>query len=225
MSVFTSRHNKRKKAKKDKLNGDDDVSTVLEEDEELGDGDASDNGIDTLIDDVDALLENRDRRGRKLPRLRPDTISSRETTPSRRRGQVLGSLRKMDAPKELYDATALLLQSSLLDEDTAILLTQDIMELSANDKRPNTNVTMPSETTDTTEAANADANAVKNISPLNEEEKKLHTSNDLEAPCTNEDGEHFTETSALISASIENEDMLKPSIFTMHSFSATEEKE
>ncbi|KAL7506489.1 hypothetical protein ACHAXN_003772 [Cyclotella atomus] len=217
-------HNKRRKAKKDKMNGDDDVSTVLEEDEELGDRDASDNGIDTLIDDVDALLEKRDRRGRKLSELHSDTVSSREKKQIQKGDRVLGSLKKMDAPKELYDATALLLQSSLLDENTAMLLTRDIMELSANDEPPSTSGPLQDEAMDAAVATDAEANVIKNGGPLDEEETNIHT-NTLEAYCTNEDSENPTETSALLSTSIENEDMLKPSIFTMHSFAATNEEE
>jgi hypothetical protein len=206
------------------MNGDDDVSTVLEEDEELGDGDASDNGIDTLIDDVDALLEKRDRRGRKLSELHSDTVSSREKKQIQKGDRVLGSLKKMDAPKELYDATALLLQSSLLDENTAMLLTRDIMELSANDEPPSTSGPLQDEAMDAAVATDAEANVIKNGGPLDEEETNIHT-NTLEAYCTNEDSENPTETSALLSTSIENEDMLKPSIFTMHSFAATNEEE
>lgn len=206
------RHNKKRKTQKDKLNSEDDISTVLEEDEELGDSDALDNGIDTLINDVDALLESRERSGRGLQNNEIMNLGAQARSGDR----VFGSLKKMDAPKELYDATALLLQSSLLDEDTAMLLARDIMELSGNGES--------STLTDSVGAItkNADTEgATQEVSEIDVgvPETLLGTSHEA-----NEVAE-ADETSAFLATSTVNEEMLKPSIFTMHSISASEEKD
>lgn len=218
-----SRHNKNKrKRKKDKVS-DDDVSTVLEEDEEeeAGDGDSTDNGIDTLLDNVEGLLESRDRAMPANSTTAAVTTGCKQAKVAPRSGeQVFGALKKMDAPKELYDATALLLQSSLLDDDTAMLLTRDIMELSVNDDADATanknsgfiipdavqNATIPNEQHD-----------VSNISSTREETK----SEDVHQDETNDETKPSETTALLKNVSTENEEMLKPSIWNMQTSSTT----
>jgi hypothetical protein len=198
---------------KDKLSSDDDVSTVLEGDEELGDGESSDNGIDTLLDDVEGLIERRDRaKSGSSTAYHRDAVIDQEKTPANR---VLGSLKNMDAPRELCDATALLLQSTLLDEDTAMLLTRDIMNLSVNDDEPcasgtvETDHLLPESNYCDEEGATQDHYINMNESEIVD---KAAPNESLDMP---RDGTIMT---------TENEEMLKPSIFTMHSFTATEPK-
>ena len=175
---------------------------MLEEDDEIGDGESIDNGIDTLIQDLEGAVESRDRDGRFSSN---EVNTIQERTPRVSNNRVFGSLKTMDAPKELYDATALLLQSSLLDEDTAMLLTKDIMDLSGNGE--------------------PDIHAINNM-PNHEAlnattvDKNITFDNDSIVETT-----HNTEASALLATSAENEGMLKPSIFTMHSSTVTEVKD
>ena len=134
---------------------------------------------------------------------------------------MFGTLKKMDAPKELYDATALLLQSSLLDEDTAMLLTKDIMELSANDE--------PSTTIDQADESSPDetlcASVIHSSSNDSRKEDESNQGTDLSETSVNIHEEEISnETSALLATSTENEEMLKPSIFTMHSVTPNEEE-
>lgn len=135
---------------------------------------------------------------------------------------MFGTLKKMDAPKELYDATALLLQSSLLDEDTAMLLTKDIMELSANDE--------PSTTIDQADKSSPDktlcASVIHSSSNDSRKEDESNQGTDLseETSVNIHEEEISNETSALLATSTENEEMLKPSIFTMHSVTPNEEE-
>lgn len=134
---------------------------------------------------------------------------------------MFGTLKKMDAPKELYDATALLLQSSLLDEDTAMLLTKDIMELSANDE--------PSTTIDQADESSPDdtlcASVKLSSSNDSRKEDESNQGTDLSETSVNIHQEEISnETSALLATSTENEEMLKPSIFTMHSVTPNEEE-
>lgn len=134
---------------------------------------------------------------------------------------MFGTLKKMDAPKELYDATALLLQSSLLDEDTAMLLTKDIMELSANDE--------PSTTIDQADESSPDdtlcASVIHSSSNDSRKEDESNQGTDLSETSVNIHQEEISnETSALLATSTENEEMLKPSIFTMHSVTPNEEE-
>ena len=215
------RHNKNKrKSKKDKLN-DDDVSTVLEEDEEAGDGDSTDNGIDTLLENVEGLIESRD-----SAMLANSTAAERKHAKATPRSgeRVFGSLKKMDAPKELCDATALLLQSSLLDEDTAMLLTRDIMELSANDDADATgskqsSSIVPDEALNT--PISGDQHDDSNIDSTREDDTMQEDSNQDE---TDEELGPNETSALLIKKSTENEEMLKPSIWNIQTSSTTSEK-
>lgn len=198
---------------KDKLSSDDDVSTVLEGDEELGDGESSDNGIDTLLDDVEGLIERRDRaKSGSSTAYHRDAVIDQEKTPANR---VLGSLKNMDAPRELCDATALLLQSTLLDEDTAMLLTRDIMNLSVNDDEPSASGTVETDHL-LPESNYYDEEGATQDHDINMNEEIVDEAAPNESLDMPRDGTIMT---------TENEEMLKPSIFTMHSFTATEPKE
>jgi hypothetical protein len=198
---------------KDKLSSDDDVSTVLEGDEELGDGESSDNGIDTLLDDVEGLIERRDRaKSGSSTAYHRDAVIDQEKTPANR---VLGSLKNMDAPRELCDATALLLQSTLLDEDTAMLLTRDIMNLSVNDDEPSASGTVETDHL-LPESNYCDEEGATQDDDINMNEEIVDEAAPNESLDMPRDGTIMT---------TENEKMLKPSIFTMHSFTATEPKE
>ena len=218
------RHNKNKRKKTNKLSSEDDISTVLEEDEELGDGESSDNGLDSLLQDVEGLLESREKSGNTSTKQQRKSSLSRRAAPSS--SGIFGSLREMNAPKELYDATALLLQSSLLDEATARLLAKDIMELSAADEHSDPGSSnggeVPNEALDQSvndeegvaEVANDQSNNVSDGSCENEQEDPKQTDHDEERSLQTEERVP-DETSALLQTTIQNEEMLKPSIFTM----------
>ena len=145
------RHNKRKKQKMATerkgstlpTTSDDSISTVLEEDEEeeeLERTDSNDDGLQSLLDNYlgnssehDSSTSSAIMAGRGANYLTSSDTSS-GGLPNRilprsqyHCSKILASLDASNAPVELRQATALLLQSSLLDESTAKLLTSDIL--------------------------------------------------------------------------------------------------
>lgn len=126
------RHNKRKhkmtkERKGSEHRSDDSISTVLEEDEE-----DNDDGLQSLLENFlesssehDTSSASAQRRVDRLPR--DDSGGPNRAMPRTHRNDILESLDASNAPVELRHATALLLQSSLLDESTARLLTSDIL--------------------------------------------------------------------------------------------------
>eukprot|EP00804_Cyclotella_cryptica_P029207 CCRYP_011648-RA/>CCRYP_011648-RA protein AED:0.06 eAED:0.06 QI:253/1/1/1/0.75/0.6/5/458/777 len=212
------RHNKTKRKRKDKFSSEDSISTVLEEDEELGDSESLDNGLDSLLEDVEGLLESRERDERVTSSRHQhspgsSSVAAGSLPPSG--SGIFRSLKEMNAPKELCDATALLLQSSLLDETTARLLTRDIMDLSAydehicsNDNNHDSEANILDQSTKETPSDNTHEESVEWNTQLDDSHGEASSGHGDGAP---------NETSALLSTSIQNEEMLKPSIFTMHS--------
>lgn len=121
---------------------DDSISTVLEEDEEeeeLERTDSNDDGLQSLLDNYlgnssehDSSTSSAIMAGRGANYLTSSDTSSGGPNRILPRSQyhcskILASLDASNAPVELRQATALLLQSSLLDESTAKLLTSDIL--------------------------------------------------------------------------------------------------
>ena len=128
----------------------------------------------------------------------------------------------MDAPKELRQATALLLQSTLLDESTARLLTSDILEQpieeegvspkedndEGDDNKPDNGESVPT--------SRADENNTE--APLL---VSIPSSPPPPPPITTEQYPVTNDTAPLLSPTpTENDDMLQPSIFTMHSMNS-----
>jgi hypothetical protein len=191
---------------------------VLEEDEEIGDGESSENGLDSLLEDVEGLLASRTRDQHVLSSIREKSPrASSETVEVLHSGGngLFRSLKEMNVPTELYDATALLLQSSLLDETTARLLTKDIMDLSAYDEHissvDNNNDSMATDVLN----QSTEETAIDNGSDENVKWNASLDDNGGEIDSGGED-EATNEASALLSTPIQNEEILKPSIFTMH---------
>jgi len=277
------------KERASKLKSDDSISTVLEEDEELGASDSTgalqslldnvedliENGVDEsmivseeressgsseestglnpaaasrtyqstepmepLIDTVDALDQAEEGKLQHSPirvsRIRPTLTTRGEdtdttTTPhTRNRKSIQEQLLALDAPKELRQATALLLQSTLLDESTARLLTSDILEQPIEeeggplpsgeddnddgDETPDNGESIPTQGNDDNDENNTDGSE----SPLL---VSIPSSPPPPPPIT-EQYSASTDTAPLLSPTpTENDDMLQPSIFTMHSAS------
>ena len=109
---------------------------MLEGDEEAGLAESGDDGLQALLANVGDLLEGGGdagggaKGGRKGGEDPPPDESAGvgASAPHARRKSVRESLEAMNAPTELRQATALLLQSTLLDENTARLLTSNILD-------------------------------------------------------------------------------------------------
>lgn len=267
------------KERASKLKSDDSISTVLEEDEELGASDSTgalqslldnvedliENGVDKsmvvseeressgsseestglnpaatsrtyqsteamepLIDTVDALDQAEEGKLQHSPirvsRIRPTptTRGEDDIVNPRTRKSLQEQLLALNAPSELRQATALLLQSTLLDELTARLLTSDILEQPIEeegvspeddgDDTPGNEESVPTRGDDDNDENNTDAPE----SPLL---VAIPTSPPPPPPIT-EQYPATTDTAPLLSPTpTENDDMLQPSIFTMHSAS------
>ena len=218
----------RQSKRKDAIKSDDSISTVLEEDEELGDHTDKERLVQSLLDKYESS-GGPDNRSAKLKRIDGKGVAvvnvkdPDRTTPPRKfqTSKVLTSLKAMNAPSELRQATALLLQSCLLDEVTANLLTRDILA------QP-------------TEGASLDADAEEGggggdgqeqiqIDPVGPEsidqsqsltESGIISNNDAEiTPPGNEDTTSSSEVPYLFAPPSVIDEMLRPSIFTMHSMS------
>lgn len=142
----TLRHRKRNTPRK----SEDSISTVMEEDAEEDDDDdgtdeesQSSGKLQSLFDkyENDPIVSNRARNSLDYQQQRSSASGNcltsspsplddpRETF---RQSRVMASLKSLNAPSELREATALLLQSSLLDSVTASLLNSKIMEQTVN---------------------------------------------------------------------------------------------
>jgi hypothetical protein len=203
---------------------DDSISTVLEEDDEdeeaLERADSNDDGLQSLIENFlessggdqgtsSAIAKHRANRGVSDKSKGSNSIMPR----AHRNNNILESLNASNAPVELRQATALLLQSSLLDESTARLLTSDILNQPLEGGG-----TVDNETT----------------SDVGEVHQKVETTNsDLEDPqqhSLENDGGSCEEASTLTLSDSKHasttlppvtsvDEILRPSIFTMHSMS------
>lgn len=99
-----------------------------------------------------------------------DTGTSAVITP-RTRNSIQQQLAAMNAPSELREATALLLQSTLLDEDTARLLTRDILDQTSIEEEDAKEAAVKDETEDQKQRrikAKARANKMKAFSDRRE---------------------------------------------------------
>lgn len=230
---------------------------MLEEDEELGRTDSTDDGLQSLLDNVEDFLESNsggdptksssvakdDGQREEIESAAPgnDKSINNFTPRSKNRKSIQESLEAMDAPTELRQATALLLQSTLLDEDTAWLLTSDILDLPIEDaggdgSLDNENINEggggeghiddeqiegdgeeSKQTLEEDDVAGEDQNVTETLTAGNNDA----LTSSAAADTTTAEGENTQEpsesTSLLASSSKEIDDMLRPSIFTMHS--------
>ena len=187
-----------------KPKSDDSISTVLEEDEELGGSSGlNEDGLQSLLDNVEDLLD--DAEDAAVQRERASTVRNNDkvigTVMPR---SVQKQLEELNAPRELQQATALLLQSTLLDEDTARLLTNDILDQPAEN-----------DNAEVEEGGHGTEDCIRS-----DEESAENHAITVENDTTTAEGEEElqpSESTSLLSVSSENDDMLRPSIFTMHS--------
>jgi len=227
------RHNEKKKRlsklKSDGKPSDDSISTVLEEDEELG---SSDDGLQSLLSDMDEYLENRaggtDKTKKDHDQRQRGSTAEKSTPPRKNQSSIQESLEAMNAPIELRNATALLLQCSLLDEETSRLLASDILDQSISVEHKEV-VGVKDEESGLV-AQREDTPVEENADNLVSGESGSFTHGE-NAPSTLEsnpgqrvphdeagdDEDSASDSKSLLSASSKNEKMLKPSIFTMHS--------
>ena len=208
---------KRKKALKEKAGtkpkSDDSISTVLEEDEELGGSTGlNEDGLQSLLDNVEDLLDD-DAEDAAAQRERASTVRNNDkvigTVMPR---SVQKQLEELNAPRELQQATALLLQSTLLDEDTARMLTNDILDQPAESD----NAEVKEEGHGIDDCIRRDEESAQSREVGSTAENHATIANDT----TTAEGEEElqpSESTSLLSVSTENDDMLRPSIFTMHS--------
>lgn len=221
-SARLARHKETKKRRakeraEDKLKLDDSMSTVLEEDEELGRTDSSE-GLQSLLDNVEDLLEEDAASGDGGD----DAKGGGDAPPGTARvalastRSVQESLRDANAPRELRQATAVLLAGNLLDETTARLLTNDIMELEAGSRedvdggegQAGERIPVEGESEEPREDPDGreDASA---IAPTAKEDTRPS------APSSPPPPPPSSESTVLLPASPMDE-MLRPSIFTMN---------
>lgn len=203
LQIIPRRHNKRKTTTKIKSGSepksDDSISTVLEEDEE---------DLERAESLLEHFLESKESSSNRTEQSENGLVGGNSrgivrVPPRAHRNSILESLNASNAPVELRQATALLLQSSLLDERTARLLTSDIMN------QPVEGVGVPDGTGDEGEGH-------ENIDTLGLQESEQSSENDgrgEETPDTNTLG--LSHSSSLLPATSADE-ILRPSIFTMN---------
>ena len=224
LKLIMQHKKEKKRIAKEKFGGkptsDDSISTVLEEDEEMGmDHTDSTGGLQSLLDNVEDLLENGrsdaavdtggateaetamnttaeeqktdcatfnaceqneisdcsaveegEAESTAISSASKDTGTSAVITP-RTRNSIQQQLAAMNAPSELREATALLLQSTLLDEDTARLLTRDILDQTSIEEEDAKEAAVKDETEDQKQRrikAKARANKMKAFSDRRE---------------------------------------------------------
>ena len=177
---------RRKNGKKDKTSQktkSEDSLTLLEEDDEAGRGEPDEEGGLRVQTSLGASEES--------------GADGEAVTP----GTIQASLEAMNAPAELKEPTALLMQSALLDEPTARLLVSDILE-----EPLDTPLDSSDEARDGADGANTESDSITGDCHIG----VADTTQEDE----DEDGPP-SESSSLLTSS-KNEDLLKPSIFTMH---------
>ncbi len=219
------RHNKRKQKLAKEGKGSehesvDSIATVLEEDEEeLKRTDSNDDGLQSLLENFLGGERNTSSpfAGRSVNRLaRDNSEGPKRVTPRSQRNNILESLDASNAPVELRQATALLLQSSLLDEITARLLTSDILN-------------QPLECGETIEETNGKGEEHQTVEASLGFEDPNHSSasaDDHRGSCedTSSLGLPETHSTTSLRPATSADEILRPSIFTMHSMSPPDQE-
>ena len=217
------RHKSKKKKTKDQLglgksNSFGSVSTVPEEDEEVGS--LLDNVKDLLLDEDSPASSPTITQGKRSsitlksggddsPLNGVQDVAASSTAKSNG-NEVDEESRVEDLPYELRQARALLLESSLLDEATASLLTGDILHQLSNEQEPDND-----ERDGGLEESKEEYDDSNNKSGINDEENQAPAS-EQHGDIDEEEAHIATETSLLYSTS-PGDQVLQPSIFTMHS--------
>ena len=198
---------------------------MLEEDDEFGDPTDKARLVQSLLDkyessggpdDKSAKLKRIGGKGLVVGNVKdPDHSNPRKF----QRSKVLTSLKAMNAPSELRQATALLLQSSLLDEVTANLLTRDILDRPMEGASPNDDGEEGGGAGDGQEQIHIDPVGPETIDQSQSlTESGIISNNDAEiAPPGNEDTTSSSEVPYLFAPPSVVDEMLRPSIFTLHS--------
>ena len=220
------RHKSKKKRAKDQLGKSNSVgsfSTVPEEDEEVG----------SLLDNVEGLLLDEDSpapspsptkagKGRSItpksdgydsPMNGVQNDVAAASTAKSLGNEVDEESRGEDLPYELRQARALLLESRLLDETTASLLTSDMLHHLSNEREAD-----DEEDDDSENVLEESTGGDDNKSEINDEENQASATE--EHKDIDEEEDHAATETSLLYSSSPSDQVLQPSIFTMHSKSA-----
>eukprot|EP00985_Skeletonema_marinoi_P005431 scaffold2353_cov73-Skeletonema_marinoi.AAC.8 len=215
------RHKSKKRKSKDKLGSSNSVgsfSTVPEEDEEVG----------SLLDNVEDLLLGEDSpvpSPVKAGKGRSITHESDGDDSPTIGGQNVASLKKQslgnevdeesreDLPYELRQARALLLESSLLDETTASLLTSDMLHHLSNEREADDDVDSD---------RGLDEESIEEDEQISDEENQSPADEAHQDVDEDEEEAHVASESSLLFSTSPSDHVLQPSIFTMHSKSLEE---
>jgi len=207
------RHKERKKRlTKEKAGNkpsDDSISTVLEEDEELGQSDST-HGLQSLLDNVEVFLESdaASSVGEGENKESDPSPCKNVSAPVTHKRNIHESLRDKNAPRELRQATALLLAGTLLDENTARLLTSDILDLPLEAGSLNVGSEREGRT-------DMNREGLKQASKVIGESGEAHGAESPKEEASKDDALSSEPTLLLPVSKIDK--MLRPSIFTMHS--------
>eukprot|EP00984_Skeletonema_dohrnii_P009860 scaffold3797_cov91-Skeletonema_dohrnii-CCMP3373.AAC.15 len=217
------RHKSKKRKSKDKLGSSNSVgsfSTVPEEDEEVG----------SLLDNVEDLLLGEDSpvpspvkagKGRSIIHESDGddspTIGGRKVASLKKQslGNEVDEESREDLPYELRQARALLLESSLLDETTASLLTSDMLHHLSNEREADDDVDSD---------RGLDEESIEEDEQINDEENQSPAYEAHRDVDEDEEEAHVASESSLLFSTSPSDHVLQlqPSIFTMHSKSLEE---
>jgi hypothetical protein len=208
------------------IKSDDSISTVLEDDEEMGDS-TDESRLQSLLEKYESpnSRDTKIKRSGKKGHITGSVKDVGHATPPQTfiPSKVLTSLRAMNAPSELRQGTLLLLQSSLLDEVTANLLMRDILDQPLEGASPNA-IDDGENGEGGEEGKNEGRIDSGGLASLDQSqsltESALTANNDPVAiPLGNENVTNFSEVPYLFAPPNVIDEMLRPSIFTMHSMS------
>ena len=201
---------------------------MLEEDEELGDPTDKEGLVQSLLDKYERSggPDNRSAKSKRIGGKGVAVGSVKDpdrTTPPRKlqTSKVLTSLKAMNAPSELRQATALLLQSCLLDEVTANLLTRDILDHPMEGASRNDDAEEGGGAGDGQEQIQIDPVGPESIDQSQSLTEYGKISNNYAeiTPPGNKDTTSSSEVPYLFAPPSVINEVLRPSIFTMHSMS------
>eukprot|EP00574_Skeletonema_japonicum_P003729 CAMPEP_0201719688 /NCGR_PEP_ID=MMETSP0593-20130828/4844_1 /ASSEMBLY_ACC=CAM_ASM_000672 /TAXON_ID=267983 /ORGANISM="Skeletonema japonicum, Strain CCMP2506" /LENGTH=794 /DNA_ID=CAMNT_0048210195 /DNA_START=62 /DNA_END=2446 /DNA_ORIENTATION=+ len=215
--IMRHKSKKKKNKSKDQLgnsNSVDTFSTVPEEDEEIGA--LLDNVKDLLLeDDSPAPSPIKTSKGSIMPEPDDDDSPTKEAqkvaTPKVESpgNEVDEESHGEDLPSELRAARALLLESRLLDETTASLLTRDMLDHISNEREADDDSDHGLDERITDDGHNVE---------ISDEENQYHPASDTHEDVDEEEEEaHVAAESSLLFSTSPSDQVLQPSIFTMHS--------
>jgi len=214
------RHKSKKKKSKEQMgsrsNSVGSFTTVPEEDEEVGS--LLDNVEELLLEESSSPSSSKERKGRSIMHesdgddpFSPNTRQKGNALKTKSLGKEADDQSHVnDLPYELRQARALLLESCLLDDTTASLLTSDMLHHLSNERQMNDE---------------ADQGLKESIAIAEEEveidyDEAQSSAGAAPGSVPNEEEDHVA-TEFLVPTS-PNDHVLRPSIFTMHSKSLEE---